>query len=369
VSDASGNLTATYGNTTATSISVVQTAPNEIHIFDNLNDQGTFLAGGKLTVDVGNTLAGVFISVDLGGFTYSGSVSVKVGNSPPLSGSNVDVENGTIGSDLNITTGTGDDQIGVGLLTAVNVQGNANINAGASGASGDLVFVGSAGLATRVGGNLTVTNANLFTLSGNSGVNPTVGGFLNANSAAEGNGDNWTLDSTSSVLGSVYMTTGSGNDSVTLNGNSGGITGSTVLVNEGNGTNDFTFGSLPAATISGNLTYMGGTGTDTGSLFGTVLGNVAVVQGNGTNALVFGPTSIVMGTSVSITGGTGTDSIDLQGLTAPGARLSAILGAGNDTVRFSAVGVLASAYLDGGYGVNSFFPTGTFTYPVTKKSF
>jgi len=365
------NLTVLFGNTSAALITATETAPDEITIVEGANSTGPFNVTGNLTLNVGNTLTGVVVGVNMGGNTFAGNVNVTTGSSPAGFGSAVLVDNGTISGGLNVTTGSGDDSIGLGTgfsgLAPLTVQGTVNINTNGSSTppGGDTVIFGAGGFGAHLAGNATVSNANSFTLDATA----TVGGSLTANSGSKSGNFNFSLLAGSSVAGNAYLTTGNnaataGTDSVVLNGTITGL----ALVNQNGGTNDFSF----AGTIGTNLTYQGGTGIDSGVIGGTILGNLSVIQGNGTNTLSFNSASTVLGNSISITGGTGADSVQFNGLVAPGARLNANLGNGNDTVQLLLVPQLASAYIDGGYGVNTFIQapgSGTITYPFTKRNF
>lgn len=355
--NSSGNLTSIFGTTTGTVV-LTQVGDNQFDVVENGNDLGTYNVPGNLKVSLGNSVsAAPALIVDLGGFEFGGSMDLGVGNA--TAGYEVMVANGTIDGNLNVTTGNGPDMVflGGGEGGAITVDGNVSVNT-ANGA--DTVSM----LGSTIDGNVTVRSANAFTTDSE------IGGFLTYDSSRESLPNSVDLTG-SDVAGSAIITTGAGADTVTMGGNVSGH----AIVNLGNGANALNVDG----TVLGNMTVTAGSGNDVLDFggggnatigFGSALigGNLTVVGGNGLNQVTFTNTT-VLGNSLTYVGGNGVDLFTVNSLTAPGARLTGIFGNGNDVVTFNTLPVLASAYLDGGFGRNTFNSPFAIDFPIVLRNF
>lgn len=357
--NASGNLTGIFGTPNGTVI-LLQTGDNQFEIMEGANDLGTYSVVGNLRVSLGNSVAPApALVVDLGGFEFGGNMDLTTGNA--TNGYDVLVSNGTIDGNLNVTTGNGPDSVIIGGEGGVTVDGNTSVNT-ANGAD-TVLLTGS-----TFDGNVTVRGANTFTTDSN------IGGFFTFDSSRESLPT--TVDTTGSdIAGTAVITTSAAADVVNLGGNVSG----NAIVNLGNGANTLNFGAGGDATVLGNMTVTAGSGNDVFNFggggsdsigFGSALigGNLTIVGGNGFNQATF-TNATVLGNSLTYVGGNGVDFFTVNGLTAPGARLTAILGNGNDVVTWNALPVLASAYLDGGYGTNTFNSPNAINFPIILRNF
>jgi hypothetical protein len=154
--------------------------------------------------------------------------------------------------------------------------------------------------------------------------------------ASNGDGDNTTdLDPFVSLnLGVVSITGGANGDFVDL-GN-GIVNSGPISVNSGAGDNDFFLDG--EVTVNGSVTVIGLGGTDNfepgdgGGNQLTVKGSVVASLGDGTNFIEFQHVNTDVTGAISIVGGRGEDTFDLDGDTFDALAISLALGEGDDIV-------------------------------------
>jgi hypothetical protein len=346
--DASGNLRAILANGSP-DLTLTFTAADEVNVDEGANDLGTYSVPGNLSVTMGNLAGAGTVVVDLEGFSMSGSLSIATGNA--TGGYAVDVDDGTIDGSLTVRTGNGDDDVEIGELDPVTVGGSVNVDIGA-GALDNFNFEQS-----TINGNLRVVGAN--TLTFNDGI---VDGSVSVDSRRDAGGVTMADTAGNTIGGNLLVTTGAGADDVDVNG----VVSGNVVASLGNGDNDFSVNTT--ATILGNLTVTSGTGADDiEHVVAVIGGNMTVNAGNGDDTVRFDGATL-LGRSVTLLGGNGDDLFEVGALTAPGARLTCLGGNGADTIDFLSVPDVASAYIDGGNGVDAFNVTGTIAFPIVVRN-
>jgi hypothetical protein len=134
--------------------------------------------------------------------------------------------------------------------------------------------------------------------------------------------------------------------------------------------------------VLGSFSLTGGSGDDLAFFDGVLAGNLTFTMGNGDDLAFFGADPVAggftaLGTAITLIGGNGDDGmfvLDVSGpVLAVGARLTFLGQNGNDTVDWAGSTVLpifASAYLDGGFGLNDYIPNANpVDYPITIRNF
>ncbi len=338
----------------------------------NLNLTGSGLPGPCKVTVTGLTAVNVVTNSHLdGGLSVSGDVAAQTLNV----GDNV-----TIGKGLTFKGGDGVDTFTVG--NGGTIGGNlllAGVEAGSFNA---------ASTGTSIAGKLTVLNAgdllptNIQTntsmkLSIGGGVS-VVGGkandtlFISATitksvTFKDTLGDNGLgLGQGSVVHGSVTMTTGVGGDGFNIQG---GTVDGNLTLKLGGGNNTFFYGIAAAVTISGNLSFTGGSGDDKWQSSGagmTVGKNVTMKLGDGANTIAVGVN--ISGTKLSVLTGSGVDTASIEGT---GTSVAAIiaLGAGNDLLQGSLLATVKAASFDGGAGTDHFAQSTLVADPIVIRSF
>jgi hypothetical protein len=229
-----------------------------------------------------------------------------------------------------------------GSSTALSVIADGTVNngitmVGSSNASfGDEFRTGTFGTGT-VNGNVTLSLA-----GGLNFVNVLTGSALSGNLTVTGDtGSTTTATLSGTVNGSVGMTLGNGDNSVSLSG-----------------------------AVGGNLSVYAGNGADTVSITGSIGGNVSANLNNGANVL--GLNGAISGARVDYTGGSGADSVSVSGTNSFAMNLN--LGAGADTVSFANnATTVGSATIDFGVDFDTDvldLPVGyVFTYPMVLRNY
>jgi hypothetical protein len=297
----------------------------------------------------------------VGGSLYTTNVDSVFLDAPSSVGRNVSINDaleltsddvtllGAIGQDVTIN--------GAPAGTTVEVAGTVgrNLNANLAGFGTDLLVLditstvgGSATIYDRLGGGfvfllgLIGKDATILAPQGIFvNVSGTVGRNLNANLAGAGQ-DFFTLVSTATVGGSAIISTGSGDDFVTVDG---AVLGS-LAVNLGQGDDNLAFD--PTATVGGNMSVSGGNGVITVSLFeGLVTGNLSFNFGNGNNnpvTVVFAP-----GGRLTWRSGNGTNQLILgTSPTSGNFNVDAGFGSNDDTFTVDVMSGTVSGRVDGG---------------------
>jgi hypothetical protein len=348
--DGGGNLTGIFGVPDG-DVDLLFTADDEVNVVEDGNDLGTYAMPGNLTVSLGNVVAGTLLNIDFAGSSMSGSLKATLGNS--TGGYDVDVVDGTIAGSLSIRTGNGADTVGV---TDMTIGGNLAVD---TNNGGDIIALDG----VTVEGNANVADA------GVSVVGSDIEGSF-AFTLAEGLSTTVGVDADSSILGNASFTFNRGGDTLNL---SGTVQGNAVVRMNG-GDDDMLFDG----TVLGSFTYVGGSRaaslglSDDLAIEGFIGGNFTASLNGGDDEVAFDGATI-LGSSISVLGGTGDDTavVGAGGLTAPGARFTFLGGNGDDTVDWSAaIPDIASAYLDGGFGLNIFDDGGgPITFPIVLRNF
>jgi hypothetical protein len=355
VLDAAGNLTVT-GTTVNPTLTITEAAGNSVTIMDGASSN-TFAVPGNLNVNVTSLNAVYLVTYNVGG-TVLGNVSLSA-RSLGLVDVSVNGTGGSIHGNLTLKTGGGDDLVGVNAFGAgspLTVAGSLSVD---TGAGNDFLVLGGIGDVT-VGGNLFAYNVNTLLFGAST---ETVGGFthITTDTNTSGGANLVSTSATTTMAGDLFFTgTNASTNDVVLNGTVGGR----LFASLGNGAAD----SLVAAATSvvgGSAFIQGGNGGDSVTLLGSVFGNLSLILGNGGNTVIVGGT--VGGTSISYLGGSGGDTFTYAA-SAPAARLTGIFGAGDDTFNLDS-NSLASAYLNGGAGTNTFNPSVTINFPITLVNF
>jgi len=348
---------------------------------------GTYAVTGDIDITLGNAVTanilGKGVVINLGTQTMASNIVANLGNvvninGPGAPGYNVLVSNndstgtpqgsvGTIGDNLTINTGAGNDSI---TVQNINIGTALTSNMGAGNDTFVLQTTGAIATDMSIGTNVSVSNVNNLQLNSNFPLTAVhIGG--NVTTTAENNsfGNSWTIGDLFTPLqveGSMFMTTGTTGIFLTqINVNA--QVGGGVTANCGQGNNAFTIDA--ASVVLGKLTYVGGNGNNHVTLAsGSVIAdNVGVFVGNGTNTFDFN--DIVLGNCITYLGGTHANTVNLSGQ-ATGAATKITEGAGTNTLNLTAGLDIKSLYMDWGHGLDTFNPGSViFTWPVTFKNF
>ncbi|WP_193789074.1 beta strand repeat-containing protein, partial [Zavarzinella formosa] len=172
---------------------------------------------------------------------------------------------------------------------------------------------------------LKQTGLGLFQISGDNGtvVNGTADGTLTTTVAAK----------------SVKVMLKGGDDNVTIDANNLAFAGA-ITVDAGDGNNTFGFSTTAAPASLGSLSYVGGNGSDMVSVgspgkTSTINGGVKIATGNGGSTV--GLYSVTSTGDVTVTAGTGTDSLTLASVQVRNVSDDAGLGDGALTVNGTSV--------------------------------
>ncbi len=267
----------------------------------------------------------------------------------------VRLEGGTVVGNLSVTGGAGADAISFGSSAVIG--GIVSVGGSASFALGDGAnsFVGT-GIATQmiVGGNFTYTGgAGVDHLEPDStGVSLTVGGDARFTlGSASGTAANMARFEALTIGRNLTILGGAGNDPVEITGRM--AVGGSATFNLGAGTNSFAANG-PDNDVAGSVSYLGLTGEDDVSLPDLSVGrNLNITLGNGTGqSVAIGATKLTAFGSVSISTGTGNDSIAMQKAYIAGL-LTLNTGAGDDTIALDDMAVSGRTLIDLGAGADA----------------
>jgi hypothetical protein len=253
------------------------------------NIQAVGNIGGNKTLNFGNAGAAtsVLSSLSVVGFN---TVNLGAGGSDSIFGSatvqdgflgipvTINVANNmTILQSLSLSTGQGKTVVTIGSDT---VGANLSVT---MGAGNDSVFVSGAGTGTVVGGNLSVSGT-----TGNDTIN---------------------LNGTETIGGGLFLSLGDGTDSVGVTPNTVAVGGDLVLsLGSGNDT------VIEDAIISGNGRFFLGAGNDTVTIGNAPAGLLQWNSGNGNDSVTFGDGQTAVGGelwNVFMWFGTGNDTLTL----------------------------------------------------------
>lgn len=235
-----------------------------------------------------------------GGLIFNGGTANAAGNSLTINdgctfGGSVTILNGAATGAHTINIGNGTGGINVGLGLTVNLGSGGTLNVTSSHIGGRLAVVGGVG-------------ADQVTVDSTS-----IGGAF---SASLNTGNNTTILNICTVGGAVIVSGGMLNDQVTI---TDCTIGTAVVANLSNGTNGFV---LDSSRMGASVTVVTGSGGDNCSLSATVANSPTIIGG-----------------SLITNMGAGDDNVDIQDITVMG-RYTAILGAGINSLDIDANAVI-----------------------------
>lgn len=290
-----------------------------------------FAVPGNISIQSGAGDDGILF--DLSGGSFSGSFSANTGNGDDF----VDIFGGNIDGNVSLTG------VNTSITTATIIGGSFSNNNYIENLSNlfiiDDSFIGSS--VNYSGGNL-----NDVVSFGNTAIGNSVSLRLS-------NGINSFDFLSGSIGGGLTVIAGSGDDPITIDGDVAG----NAYINLGSGDN----GYQQSGNLFSGLTLISGAGIDNVTIdtTGTIGGNAYFNLGSGDNTLLLD--GGVFGSSLTYYGGVGVDDVTFGATsTTPLARVSMILGAGDDVVTLDAPDMIY-LYIDFGIGIDSY--TGIFTGP------
>ncbi|MGF1583235.1 MAG: hypothetical protein ACFCD0_28270 [Gemmataceae bacterium] len=325
----------------------------------NLSISGTPTIPGGAIIDIIVTAPGTYdITLDgnpIGSpLVAPGNLDIRV-NSPTMDLITIDLGGNSIGGNLSITTGNGDDIV---MVTGPGViGGNVRLD-GVNTYIQDMAIVGGNFYSnvrdneigffdffgSTIGGSLTHFSGNNID---NVNIGETfIGGNVYLNLGFDENG--FTFDQFSSVGGGLTYLGGSAGDDLSLDGTIGGNAYLNMAPALDLSTNTLAF----TGSLGGSLTYFGGLGADEILTFsGALAGSGYFNMGGGDNTLdTTGAT--ISGPSFTYLGGFNTDTLTLDGTWAL-TRVFANLGAGDDVFTLETID-LSFLFVDFGAGMDTF---------------
>jgi hypothetical protein len=309
----------------ALNLRLTQTAPNNFSVKDGASTLGTFGPVSNILITGGN--GADTVTVDLNALTYAGNLFANLGNGNDT----ISVQSAGAAALLGNTTiltglGNGAVKLASGAAGGINFGGTIQVVDTTPGSKVALTF-GNATAASRVGQSLNITGMDTVTLG--AGAADTVGGSVTVTDSILTSGVSVTVANKFTVNNNLSITTGNGNDSITIN--SATINGSTN-VNTNGGNDSVTLAGTP--TFGGSVTLQGASGNDSvtvgvGLAGATVNGNLSISLGDGNDTVTVNSASNVAG-NLNITLGAGADSVVVDATVS--GNMSFRLGNGNDTV-------------------------------------
>lgn len=307
--------------------------------------------GGDITVDAEAESENE--DIDFNRATIAGNVTLLTGNGTDdidlirsLFNGNLNIDTGsgnddidltmgtTVRGDMNVLTGNGDDDITINF-------GNLNfLGVDAGFGNDDLILLGG----TTINGNLHTWGVNTLDVPSTA----VIGGTVGIDSNDENRVGTYDFDGTF-VGGNIYIYSGNLEDTVNII--NGTFVGGEVGLSLGNAIggavdNEVTLDGN--SVISRNLIVYGGSGADSIDLDGNIFGSVFLRLGTGTNTVE--ADGIIEG-SFEFIGGGGTDSATVTNYV--GGNLFFNLGGGSNTVDMTMISEGAQIYYMGGSGVDS----------------
>ncbi len=245
----------------------------------------------------------------------------------------------TVGANLNVSFGSGDDTIAVNTNLIVGNNFDLNIGEGTNDFQLGTTAIGPGPF--LVGGDFNITSGAGDDLVVDMKVD--VGNNLNVDL---GSGNNTFTPSTTpgefAVGGTFSYANGNGDDTIVVEGNLGDVD-----VNLGNGANSLTLGAASGLDlIGGNVDITLGNGGNTVNILADVAGKLDFLGGNGSDALILGVAGIGQFYNVDLDFGNGNDALTYE------------------------MGISISGKVDGGAGVNLGTDNGaTIVAPYTISNF
>ncbi len=358
--DGAGNLTIS-GTPDPIGLSVEVNAPNLVTILDGVTPVLTSVpVAGNINVRTGGTndLVGVLVAP---GATIGGNLSIDTGGGDDavlVLGADGSIGGDVVLSNFEASPGGGITNLG----TFFTIGGSVRVNA----------LFNNTGLAFDISGVTIGRDVSLQTGNGDDDISIS-GSFIGGNvSSMQGNfvlGQTFNIDS-SSIGGSLSYLGGSGgplgNELVSFDT---AFIGRSANVNLGSGFGTNTFQFSAGSLIGGSLTVFGGAGDDDLSAFdGDVAGGVMISLGGGTNSLSV--TGALTGAFFNYLGGSGADSVNFApaaGSASP--RIYALLGAGDDAFNLDTTNALpVFGFIDFGSGADTFTSLGSLLFPLTLRN-
>ena len=380
--------TATIGNTAGYnvtgSISVLSANGNDIINIQPQAAGNTFVVPGNLNINTGNgnDTINILGTVATGTATIAGNVAINAGNgadSLNLS-TQATTDSLTINGRLNFIGGNGLDTVTsnngslqINGLTTLNQVNALTLNPDATAVDGiNLVSL-------QISNPMAESSVNAINLIGDAAVNPvTINGSFNYTGNMRD--DNIAIDGATILGNTVLNLYGADTDNtVTLAGTADTLLQGNLTIIAGNGADTILAGSANDTTINGSVSMNLGSGTNNVTLDnGTIGGNMTVYGGNGNDVINIGVTTAfvingsltvsvgntvggvadqnelqlndtTIGGGVSYTGGSGIDSVTLDGTTTVANSLNVYLGAGIDELTLNAATVdLGALFADFG---------------------
>jgi hypothetical protein len=380
--------TATIGNTAGYnvtgSISVLSANGNDIINIEPQAAGNTFVVPGNLNINTGNgnDTINILGTGATGTATIAGNVAINAGNgadSLNLS-TQATTDSLTINGRLNFIGGNGLDTVTsnngslqINGLTTLNQVNALTLNPDATAVDGiNLVSL-------QISNPMAESSVNTINLIGDSAINPvTINGSFNYTGNMRD--DNIAIDG-ATILGNTLLNlyAADTDNTVTLAGTADTLLQGNLTIIAGNGADTILAGSANDTTINGSVSMNLGSGTNNVTLDnGTIGGNMTVYGGNGNDVINIGVTTAfvingsltvsvgntvggvadqnelqlndtTIGGGVSYTGGSGIDSVTLDGTTTVANSLNVYLGAGIDELTLNAATVdLGALFVDFG---------------------
>lgn len=276
------------------------------------------------------------ISLDTGS-TVTGNVNLLLGNG----GATVTLD-GAIGGTLLVDTGTGTNSVTVDGATITgaatfdlgNGANTLNVEGSATFASTFTYLGGSGGQNINLNDDSSAPAYTSIYLSLGTSTTNTVG-----------------FNAGATVTGSVTIIAGAGNTAVTIGSNIGG----SLVVSLGAGTDSL----IDSGSVTGALSSLAVSGADTVDLSGTSYGSVTAQLGNatGANTNQFTLASGSTAASIYVIGGTGKDTVIIDGTVTN--NVIASLGAGTNSATVGSTGNIEGSLYYSGSGADSTTIDGT----------
>jgi hypothetical protein len=272
----------------STSLQVNQLADGRFQVLDAGFNSGIYAGVSNIVINGSNYNDKISVTL-AAGKSLAGYLTINGNNGNDVV--TIDGTNGTetIGGNVSLDLGYGDDAANIGTTNGLTIAGNTSIT---GGYGNDSATIGNtAGAVTTLRGNLGVSSTQ--TLKIGQGHADAVRGNLTMDlkltpTLFESNSISLFTGATSTIGGTLQVTGGVFNDSVTLGGTSIGPNTGMVShsINLGEGSNTLSLNTQ----VFGDLAYTGGAGTDSVSItaasliFGTGgFGNLTLNMGDGSN--------------------------------------------------------------------------------------
>jgi hypothetical protein len=298
----------------ASTISVTQEAGSVFKVLDDNQNNGSYYVTGNITIigNNGKDTISVNVSPAAGGGGLAGNLSISTNGSGTAS---VTVDgtaaSGQLAGFTSIALGNGSSTVNLGTTNGLNDTGMVSVRAG--GLAANTLNIGNGANASAFDGNITVNNFGTVNLG--DGLADQFRGNVSVTDADSPQATNVTLATNAVEAGNLTVIGGTGTDSVTINGNVNGNLQTTLLSASSNNLT-LAAGGNPI-TIGGNLYYTASNGNsvftpngDGGAAAGdaTVQGSTWLQWGNGSNSMGLSTGFLVNGSFYVVDGNGGFDA-------------------------------------------------------------